>query len=273
MDNLEILDTITKEEYPAMFDELHKYGRAMLRRLMQLIEYFYSVRKEKHTATDNKGREWFFVSIDYLIFLYGGSAETWNEYTKYWAAIGLLFIIKPTEKSVWWPFKISVRQAANNHRRAVLHYHIPDYIPDVLEAAENKIKQFRAAGINRKGLSKDSIIEAMGQDAANRIFVDGRKKSRRGRNAEKWIKQEIIKQIELKGYALKDKALYAGARKIMRLCEMDLMEALCYVRRVWKNRSKYILDRIGCTHHRPTAAEKKLYHLCSNGWIITRKSN
>lgn len=271
IDNSETLNTIAAEEYPALFNALNKYRASLWRRLTMLIQYQQS--KKGAARTDQKGRQWFFVSFAWLIAQYGGSAQSWSEAIHYLAAIGLLMIIKPTSKTFASAMVKSWERANEKKQRSVLWYHIPEFTPQILSVAEERIEQIQAAGINRAGLHKGGLIKSIGQEEANHVFIDGRGIGKREIIAEAGIRKSIKKQIQEKGYAMKEKAVKDGAKALRRSfhSELDLQEALWYTRQLWKNQSRYILKRLGCTYKRPTAKEKENFKLVGNGWIITMK--
>jgi len=248
---------MTQEECPALYKALYSYKKALLHRLEQLIEY----RREKES-------EWVFASVAYLVGRYGGSCTTWQTNREYLSAVGLIRLRKPTEKTTAPALKDSF-QRAEKGRQAVIWYTIPDYTPNRLAQAEQAAERFRQEGINRKGLTKQGIIIAVGRKEANKTVIDWRSRSGKDRAAEREIIRQIKMAISRKGYATKERVIERSAKRIKTICKLDYIEALYSIRQIWANRNRRILSMAGASYHRPTRAEKERFRLKDNGWIIT----
>lgn len=257
IDNIEALHQMNPEEYPALYKALFSYKRALLHRLEQLIKY----RQEQ-------GKAWVFASVEYLVGRYGGSCTTWQTNREYLSAVGLMNIRKPTKKTTSRALQDSIQRAGKG-RQAVIWYTIPDYTPERLARAEKAAARFKAKGINRKGLTKQGLIIAVGPKEANKAVIDGRSRSERDRAAEYEIIRQIQMAISRKGYAMKEQVIKRSTKRIKTAYKLDYIEALYLISRIWANRNKRLLSMAGARYHRPTRAEKERFNLKDNGWIIT----
>ena len=255
--NIEALHQMNPEEYPVLYKALYSYKGALLHRLEQLIEY-----RREH------GKSWVFASVGYLVGRYGGSCTTWQTNREYLSAVGLMNIRKPTKKTTSRPLQDSIQRAGKG-RQAVIWYTIPDYTPERLARAERTAARFKAKGINRKGLTKQGLIIAVGPKEANKAVIDGRSRSERDRAAEYEIVRQIQMAISRKGYAMKEQVIKRSTKRIKTAFKLDYIEALCLIRHIWANRNKRLLSMAGARYHRPTRAEKERLNLKDNGWIIT----
>lgn len=260
--SIKALHQITPEEYPVLHKALYSYKGALLHRLEQLIEY----RREKMELC-KRGR-WVFASVDYLVGRYGGSRTTWQTNREYLSAVGLIRIRKPSNKTTAPALKESV-QRAKKGRQAVIWYTIPDYTPDLFKTAEQAAERFKAKGINRKGLTKQGLIIAVGQAQANKAVIDWRSRSKQDKAAEREIIRQIKMAISWKGYAMKENILKRSAKRTATANKVDFVEALYYVWNLWANRNKRLLSMAGARYHRPTRAEKERFNLKGDNWIIT----
>ena len=256
-DNIEALHQMNPEGYPVLYKALYSYKGALLHRLEQLIEY----RREK-------GKAWVFASVDYLVSRYGGSCTTWQTNREYLSAVGLMRVRKPTKKTTAPTLKDSL-QRAEKGRHAVIWYTIPDYTPERLARAEQAAERFKAKGINRKGLTKQGLIIAVGRKEANKAVIDGRSRSERDRAAEYEIIRQIKMAISRKGYAMKEQVIKRSTKRIKTAYKLDYIEAFYFIRQLWANRNKRLLSMVGVRYGRPTKAQKERFNLKGNGWIIT----
>lgn len=257
IDNIEALHQMTPEEYPTLHKALFSYKRALLHRLEQLIEY----RQEQ-------GKTWVFASVGYLVGRYGGSCTTWQTNREYFSAVGLMRVRKPTKKTTAPALKDSFQRAGKG-RQAVIWYTIPDYTPERLARAEQAAARFKAKGINRKGLTKQGIIIAMGRKEANKAVIDWRSRSDKDTAAEYEIVRQIKMAISRKGYAMKDHIITRSAKRIKTAFKLDFIEALYFLRQIWANRNRRLLSMAGARYHKPTRAEKERFNLKGDNWIIT----
>lgn len=267
-DNIKILITLDASLYPALYGRLYGHKGSYVARLCFLIRFMAS--RSNAAFTDKAGREWFFISMRQMAAEAGGSLTTWNNFVHYCAAVGLLVILKPTKKTTSSAMKKSVTMAEKRKCKSVLWYHIPNYTPDILSAADETILSFNAQGINSSSLNKAAIIEALGQGAANHVYIDGRQKSRREKALERAIIEAIKNDIFQRGYTTKAIVMLEARKQIVsKRRMMKKAEAEKSFVRIWENRNKYLLFRAGASYHRPTKKEKQLYSLSGNGWIIT----
>ena len=256
--SIEALHQITPEEYPVLHKALYSYKGALLHRLEQLIQLGENFPKW----------EWYPASVDKLIEKYSGSAATWQSNREYLAAIGLIKVRKPGKDTESKALQESARRAKEG-RRAVNWYAIPDYTPDLFKTAEQAAERFKAKGINRKGLTKQGLIIAVGQAQANKAVIDWRSRSKQDKAAEREIIRQIKMAISRKGYAMKENILKRSAKRTATANKVDFVEALYYVRNLWANRNKRLLSMAGARYHRPTRTEKERFNLKGDNWIIT----
>ena len=271
MGNIEILMMLDAEEYPALYKKLHAYGGAMLAKLSNVITTFQG---REPAYTDRTGRKWYFSSFRFWVGAYGGSLSTWSDIIHYSAAVHLLEIVKPTKKSIPAPMRKAWKTAKGKGQQAELFYHVPPYSLDVLSAAEHEIRLLNEQGINRSGFTKAAAILAVGQDAANHVFIDGRRMSAK----EKATERELIKAIKAgiirRGYITKEAAMRAArVQLVSRKRRMKKAEAVSRINRIWKSRNKHILSDAEAVYHRPSKEEKARFGLDCDGWIITAKQN
>ena len=126
------------EAYPVLYKALYNYKGAMLRRLEQLVKLGQTFSNWKC----------FPASVEKLIANYGGSASTWQSNRAYWAAVGLVKVRKPGKGTTSKAMQESVRRAQEG-RRAVNWYAIPDYTPALFQAAERAAERFKESSVNR----------------------------------------------------------------------------------------------------------------------------
>lgn len=269
-DNIRTLFELDAESYPCLHKALHDHGGAMLGKLSRIIEQFQG-KPPPYTST--AGKQWYLCSFRYWANNYGGSLSTWNSLVHYCAALGLLELLKPTSKSIPAPMKQAWIEARAKKRPAELWYHVPDYTPEILTKAEDTIRAFKAEGINRTNLNKAAIIEALGQGAANHVYIDGRQMSYKEKAVERAIVDAIKDGITKHGYTTKA-AVMLEARKyiVSKRRIMKKADAERKLSRVWENRNKNLLSRAKASYRRPTAEEKRKYNLSDHGWIITATS-
>lgn len=257
--SIEALNQLTPEEYPVLYKTLHSHKEALLHRLKQLI----------YLGENFPAWEWYPASVDKLIEKYGGSAATWQSNREYLAAIGLIKVRKPGKDTESKALQESARRAKKGHR-AVNWYAIPDYTPELFKAAEQAAERFKANGVNRKGLTMQGVIIAIGEKQARKAVVDWRTRSAK----DKAMEREIIRQIKIavkrRGYGIKDNVLKRAAKVIATANKIEYIEAFYSVLNVWANRNKRLLSMAGMKYGRPTKEEKQRFKLKGNGWIITQ---
>ncbi len=257
--SIEALNQITPEEYPVLYKALHSYKKALLHRLEQLIQFGDSFPEW----------EWYPASVDKLIEKYGGSASTWQSNREYLAAIGLVKVRKPGKNTASKALQESVRRAKEG-RRAVNWYAIPDYTPELFKAAEQTAERFKSNGVNRKGLTMQGVIVAIGKKQAQKAVVDWRMRSARDKVMEREIIRQIKMTVKRKGYAIKDSILRRASKVTATKNKIDYIEAFYSVVNVWANRNKRLLSMAGMKYGRPNKEEKQRFKLKTNGWIITQ---
>ena len=266
--NTEILLNLDAEQYPALWKKLYWHKGSYLARLLHIHEYAASKEAAAHITAD--GKALFFFAVGYMVKIYGGSTETWNACLKFSAAVGMLEIIKPTEKTMLDAMRKSAKAAQGKDRKAILWYYIPPYTPAILDRAESRAAAFAAQGFNTTGMTKTTLIEAFGQDMANHCLIDGRTVSREEKRAEKEIIKAIKGGILQQGYTTKEEVMRQARKQLVKAHKrMSKAEAEGLIVRLWENRGKHLLAVAHAYYHRPNKAEKEHFALRGNGWIIT----
>ena len=266
MDNIKIISEMGRECFPCLYHELSKYGGSLLKKLVNLIQ---AGEQTQNRAIIERGKAWFFVSFSWLVAKNGGSLQSWCESLHYCAALGLIQIRTVTRKTLSPALQKSLNHITDAKHKPVNYYHIPAYTTAILEQAERKAQRFKEKGINRTGLTKGGVIEAIGQKHANAIYIDGRTKSKLERETEATIIRIMQEAITKHGYTLKGEILNKTAGALYRKYKMRWREMHLYAGGIWKNRSKALLSKAGAVYKRPTAEQKQVFSLQTNGWIIT----
>lgn len=277
-DNITTLTTLDKSLYPTLTTHFKK--TKCLACLLRIIEDFLSKNHPGHTAKD--GKHWYYVAGRYLITLHGGSKSTWHTHMKFLIYIGLMECIRPSEETTAPSIHHSWKIAKEKKRRPIMWYHIPLYTPDLLQEAERKAKEYKDSNVSTSHINKASLIIAGGQRAANKAYADARKITR----LQSFIMQEITKTIQAlistKGYLRKDDVfntvwatLYTQYHSHKKPFPMPSTwkETSEKIEKVWDSVHNKLLSDANAVYRRPTKAEKALYNLSDDRWIITRRND
>lgn len=261
-----------EDEYP----NLVKYFRktAALRCLLALIDEFSS--KYEPAITASSRRRWYFVSQRYLVEHYGGSRSTWHKSLTVLHDIGLLFRMRPNENStdpkVLHAYRIAQQRG---YSRAETFYSIPQYTPKMFKEADKRIAKYQENGVSTSNLNKTSVIIASGQKQANRVYANGFTIT----ELQQYIMDEITHQIEsaltFKGYATKQEIIFNSINSVYADHNNGLIrwESEKKVNKLWDSVHNKLLSDTNAVYRRPTKAEKALYNLPDDKWIITRRND
>lgn len=150
--------------------------------------------------------------------------------------------------------------------------YVPTYAEEVLQEAEQCVAAQRQAS-SLRGIGKTAIILSSGEDAANKLFLDGRKIPVMVSQTLHDMAVRITKTVENQGYITKAALLKATGDYMYRHAvyhrERDRKQTHRNVEQVWDKYKRSVLSETGMVYRKPSADEKKRFGLADDRWIIT----
>ena len=205
-----------------------------------------------------------------------GSMSTWHSSLILLIHFGLLGRIIASDGSVIDNFRSVYEHAVTKGYRVENILYVPTYTQEILQTAEQLITQQRQVS-TLSGVTKTAIILSSGQDAANRLYLDGRRIPSHVAYTLHDMIVRVTKTVEHQGYITKDALLKASSDYMIRHYgyrrTKEKQEVRLETERIWVRFKRTILSETGMTYRRPSADEKVRYALHNDRWIITTPRN
>lgn len=178
-----------------------------------------------------------------------------------------------SDESIVDNFRSVYEYAKTNSQRVENILYVPNYTPEVLLTAEQRVADQRAVS-SLSGIGKTAIILSSGEDAANQLFLDGRKVPVKTAHTLHDMAMRVKLTVESKGYMTRDELLDATAAYMIRRAgyhrDKERSRIRGEVERVWNKYKRCVLLDTGMAYKKPSAEEKRRFGLCDNRWIITK---
>ena len=204
-----------------------------------------------------------------------GSFNTWQGTLILLIHSGLLGRIVASDGSVIHNFRTVYEAAVEKGQRVENILFVPDYTPEILQAAEQCIAEQRKHS-SLSGVTKTAIILSSGQDAANKLYLDGRTLTVEVRAILHDLALRINKTVEAQGYVTKEDLLKATGDYMLRhhgyRRKRERQQARRNVERVWEKYKRDVLNETGMDYRKPSAEEKRRFSLTDDRWIITTRN-
>lgn len=256
---------LSYEEYPNLFIFLHKRNDAIFNRL----RFVFSLAEYTDNQLEKGGHCYFFYPLSNFAHygsMYARTELTWEKTVVLFTCVGLIDRYMPTSKTATQKYEKKALQTAKeqSHKRSTAFYSIPEYTEEHLYHMEEQARKWIEGHGNCNSFSKSTIIDIFGNDLANKIYQDKRRKPWKKTKAERDMAHILIRQLILNGYTTRN-------RLIAEVAEDYPNESTYTARETWDRAHYRILQEVGARHHRPTQEEKEKYNLKGEGWIIKKK--
>lgn len=173
-------------------------------------------------------------------------------------------------------FRSVYEAAVEKGQRAENILYVPTYTPEVLQAAEQCIAEQRKYS-SLSGITKTAIILSSGEEAANQLYLDGR---RIPVDVTQTLHDMILRvnnTVEAQGYITKHALLKATGDYMIRHSGYRRKAERERVRRdvelVWDKYKRTVLTESDMDYRKPSADEKRRFGLTDDRWIITIPRN
>ena len=262
-ENIQKLVGLDEEAYPALATVFRK-APTFRAHICQIWEYMQQHPTPVGRDSNGSGNGYWFVPVSYLMQQHRGAANTWQSHIALADHFGLLWRVKPDEKSNFYLFREEYERAKQKQQRPRAAYRIVEYTPERLEAANQRA----AEHIRNKGrLSswrKSDFISMYGQQAADRLYHDGRKIPEREAAARQAFIEVVKDQVDRNGYTTPEAArqqalqhLPAGA------------ERWAALEKVMQSKTALLLAA-GFQYRPPKREQREKFGLTGQNWIIIR---
>lgn len=247
------------------------------------LDAVYGVMRsmEKALYISQGGVLFFAISERYLMHWWNkerdgaplGSLSTWHGSLILLIHIGLLGRIIASDGSVIDNFRSVYEFAKGKSQRVENILHVPSYTPELLKTAEERVAAQRQVS-SLSGIGKTAIILSSGDEAADKLFLDGRRIPVMVSQTLHDMAVRITKTVENQGYMTKAALLKATGDYMQRhptyRREKDRQHAPDDVKQIWDKYKRSVLNETNMEYRKPTAEEKQRFGLANDRWIITR---
>lgn len=181
-----------------------------------------------------------------------------------------------SDGSVLNNFRSVYERAVETGQRVENILYVPSYTPEVLQTAEQRIAEQRQYS-SLSGVTKTAIILSSGEDAANKLYLDGRRIPSAISRTLHDLMVRVIKTVECQGYTTKAALLKATSDYMIRHYgyrrEAEKQRVRHEVEQVWDRYKRTVLTETGMAYRKPSADEKRRFGLTDDHWIITTTRN
>lgn len=255
-ENIKIINTITAEEYPALF---RLFKRTSIRaHLIQLLEYMQE--RPYPREMDNAGRGYWTAAISFLCNKHGGTIEARQSHTIFLIDAGLIQRSKPNSKTRLAGMAEAYHEAVKTQKTPPSFYSVEKYTEELLNKAEVVAAHYKAHRIRMSHIKKIDVIMASGQRRANEVYADFRTISQREMQGLELAAEAIKTAIKEKGYATPEDMLFPLDGRIP-----------WEIRRDIENRIGSVTIWAGYEYRPPQKADREKFKLNDGKWIITEK--
>jgi hypothetical protein len=208
--NAAFIEEFEQSRFDTLYPNVYKLLRPRLKQLAALNEYAMGKMNEKYQLD---GESLFFISYDYFAGKYGFSRSSVRNYINLYAVLGLV-----SKKDVG-DIDIELQKRAmeqslilkERHRlqkvQPVNFYILHDFYERV-QLAESRAEALRNASFKMKScMNKTFLILALGANAANEVYPDGRIVPKRSSSVADSLNNTLQKLIKKQGYATKKHVL------------------------------------------------------------------
>lgn len=235
--NIDIIvnDVILSDKYPHLKQILGWFNRGLFPVLDGFIRTYDSLRKtniDPFVVVDNL--KYKYIYIEHLIEFTGihknkkrrkerryNRKGIWSTKINILCVLGLIYKLDTSKISSQDSYKIrksrekreekieekSVEESKARYVKSVNYFAIPLYNEEILKRAEERAKRLYDNGYKQSTFSKEIVIETFGQEFADKIFLDKRKKTSAGAERESLVFLTIARQVKAKGYTTKSEVL------------------------------------------------------------------
>jgi hypothetical protein len=139
--------------------------------------------------------------------------------------------ISDVPKDIYKRYTALQRQVTGEEKLKIPNfYYIPPYSDQVLTSANQMADQFKQS-MSMKGFSREMIMRAMGEDAANRVFPmkKGKELTKTSNHLALEMKELVLSILESKGYVVEKEIFdytYGSKEKNLRVLKRCLQEML-----------------------------------------------
>lgn len=261
---LKAIEAAGGTEYPSLYKWLYtgwKHGY----KLQTLIKKIAAIDNHKN----KNGKDYVSLSIRQIQKEHGGGGlDTWQKYLKAFVSWGLLEQYKPhdgrgsiqAERNALKYARIQAKtfRLSGDHVNPTRWYHLPEYTPALMLAAEEKARQYIPS------LTKADWIINAGQEEADRIFSDRRGISKKRTAVQEAIEAALVTCIHNNGYATDDKLTQAT--------EAATGSSRRYIASTLRGIRKDLIERYDLQWGRPSREQMQAHGLKGYGYIYTQNT-
>lgn len=210
--NLRLIEAgIDGERYPSLSAYLNNSRSRLKADLMLMLSYMDT---HKPTTSAKRQRLKYWAIPMRTLLNAGGSSRTWQSHVVFFATTGLLVRIKPNAQSVNDKMHDAYQKAREQDRNPMSFYSCRRYTRQLLSEAEAIAAKYREQGVNLSDIRKADVVALFGQAVADVYYQDKRTESVEDQRIVQLILQQVARQIERQGYALREKAVNAVNRQL-----------------------------------------------------------
>ena len=262
-ENIRKLIGLDVEAYPALAAVFRK-ATTFRAHICQIWEYIQQHPTPVGRDNNGNGNGYWFVPVSYLIQHHHGTADTWQSHITLAEHFGLLQRVKPDKNSNLPLFREEYERAKQKQQRPRAAYRIVEYTPERLEAANQRAEEHIRNKGRLSSWRKSDFISMYGQQAADRLYHDGRKIPEREAAARQAFIEVVKDQVDRNGYTTPEAArqqalqhLPAGA------------ERWAALEKVMQSKTALLLAA-GFQYRPPKREQREKFGLTGQNWIIIR---
>lgn len=217
-----------KDENPELYSIIYRYIGDLNLLHNLAIKYMPSEKYNKEQV-----EALFFASLRHLSKITGNSDhKQWGRKIALFVYLGLMFKLKENEIPEIL-LKQAKRELMNNKSnnnidsmKLISFFTIPSYSDENMLFSKEKAKIYKEKGLTMRGMSREMILRACGEDEANRVFPQFKdmKLSERSHDNVKEIEDVALSLIEQKGYVTEKEIVeYIGKSKFYTTTQIKKM--------------------------------------------------
>ena len=236
--NIDIIanDVILSDKYPYLKQILGSFNRGLFPVLRGFIKTYDSLRKtdvDPYVVVGNL--KYKYIYIEHLVEATGihknkkrrkekryNRKGIWSTKINILCTLGLIYKLDISKISSQDSYKVrksrekreekieekSIEESKARYVKNVNYFAIPRYDNEmILKRAEERAKKLYENGYKQSTFSKSIVIETFGQDFADNIFLDRRKKTSAEAGRESIVFLTIARQVKERGYTTKSEVL------------------------------------------------------------------
>jgi hypothetical protein len=219
--------------------------------------------------TDSRGLPVFYSSKSYIAKYCGKSEGVISDHLALITFLGLVNKLSEDEIPEFM-LNTAKQEAAKKKQVNLINYmSIPEYGYDLLEYSKKKAEEFESKGLTLKGLSREALLRAFGEQEADRVYpqMKGRKIPKLNEEVTRELEKAMLENIDQKGWTTENEVvdsikLYFKGQK--RFKETQIKRAL-----------PEILEKYGLVRIRLNKQLKQQLNIDIEGYpyIIMRENN